>query len=248
LPGQRLSGNVLRAAARRRWPVREPDAPAEPVDAAHREELEALMDLLRITIELESPTDYGDPPDTGSGVRGDRNRAAFLAHFAELKRPLRRWDDTVESVLSAPGALWEWFARSTGRRGISEPPYAVGPLIDRLAILTIERARHGRLGVPHTLYIQRFADRSDGEVLVSLYVEGQNVARLPGEQVPGAEHVIQALFDEAQKCRQAGEIVEARDSLLAIKQPLLDVLAVHASLDEIAFAADCPICQAAPRD
>jgi len=232
------------------------------VDPEHREDLEALMDLLRVAIELESSCDFGERADSGSGGgssdgsaggAGDsQNRAAFFAHFRELETALQEWDECVERLRAAPGSLWRWLARSTASRCLSEPQYSVGALIDRLAILTIERARHGRLTTRHKLYVQCFIDRSGKAELMSLYVEGQNVARVPAEpeatvaqRTDHAAELIQRLFDDAQTSSEAAEIASARDALLEIKQPLLDRLTLAASVDAISFSPACPRCQAA---
>jgi hypothetical protein len=213
------------------------------VDPAHREDLEALMDLLRVAVQLESRCEYGDSP--GDGER----RGSFLAHFGELREPLEQWNAGIARVEAAPGALWGWLARTTIDRGVSEPPFAIGALIDRLAILTASRARQGLLETPHRLFLEHFKDRLGGGEGVSIYVEGQNVARLPNDpqktleaRITGAEEMIQGLFDDAQKCAEAEEIVAAQDALIDLKQPLLDRLALHAAIDVILFAPDCPIC------
>jgi hypothetical protein len=240
--GQPLSARRLRRAARLQQPdpLAEAESTAcEPVGAEHLEDLEAQMDMLRVAIELESRSDFGDPRD------GDQhNRTAFLAHFAELGTALEEWDTMVERVQAAPGSVWGWFAQATSERGFTEPPFAIGPLIDRLATLTVKRARHGQLDTPHRLYVQHFENRSTRGVHVSLYVEGQNVAQLPAEpaatpqrQIEAARQRVQALFDDAQSCRQAEEVANARDALLVVKQPLLDRLALHASVEAVAFSA-----------
>lgn len=220
----------------------------ESVQGAHREDLEGVMDLLRVAIQLDSRCEYGDGPG-GS----QQNRSAFLAHFHDLRAPLAEWNARVEEVEAAPGALWGWLARATTERGIAEPPFSVGALIDRLAILTSERARQERLDVPHRLYFERFRDRSAEGERVSVYVEGQNAVWLASdppetleERIEGAESAIQALFDDAQRSEAAQEVVGARDALLDLKQPLLDRLAEQASHDVILIAADCPVCGAPP--
>ena len=245
--GQRISARVLRRATqphRAGGRPRADRADLTPVGSEHREDLEGLLDLVRVAIDLEASCDYGDRPHGHQP-----NRTSFLAHFEELESPLAQWDAEVERVQAAPGALWGWFERRVSKRGISEPPFAIGPLIDRLAILTAERARHGRLDTPHRLYLQHFTDRSRGGEQVSMYVEGQNVAQVPLEpqvslqrRLDAVGELVQALFDDAQRSDEAGEIVEARDSLLELKQPLLDRLTLHGSLDAIYFADDCPVC------
>ncbi|HYM54669.1 MAG TPA: hypothetical protein VES97_04860 [Solirubrobacteraceae bacterium] len=222
----------------------EDDVPA-PVDPKHREDLETLRNVVRAAIELESPCDFADPPNGGQD-----NRRAFLAHFGELEDALVEWDAEVERARSAPGALWEWYARAAAERGITEPPFAVGSLIDRLATWTVERARNGQLNSPHDLYLQHFKDAFEGEEYVSVYAEGQKVARLPGEpradvrrRTVAANRLIQTLFDDAQACEAAQEIGRARDSLLDLKHELLDRLALHGTATPVVFAPGCPCCR-----
>jgi len=251
--GQSFSARVLRRATQQQRVDREPSADEGepgPVAPEHREELEGLLDLVRVAIELEGLCDYND---RANGAH--TNRRSFVAHFGELERPLEQWDETVERVAAAPGALWGWFARSAASHGITEPPFTVGPLIDRLAILTAQRARQGLLGAPHALHLQQFADRAAGGERVSLYVEGQNVAQLPsspatavGTQIEQASTAIQALFDEAQASSEASEIEQARDLLLDLKQPLLDLLTLQGSHDTIHRAAGCPVCEREDED
>jgi hypothetical protein len=216
-----------------------------PVPVEHRESLEAHMDVLRMAIELEGPCDYGDKPGAEP-----HNREQFLAHFGELEAQLEEWDARVERVRAAPNALWNWFARGASRHGITEPPFALGPLIDRLAILTAERSRKGQLEMPRALALEHFRDRIAGGECLSLYLEGQNISQLPAEpkataqaRVDAASQLVQALFDDAQASNQAHEIVDAHEALLDLKQPLLDRLAVHASVDAIMLAPDCPECR-----
>lgn len=229
-----------------------PDAGGErpPIGDQHREDLEGRMDLLRMAVELEAPCEFGDPPGTG-----ERQREAFVAHFGELEAPLQEWNEQVELVRSAPAALWSWFERTAQKRGVTEPPFALGALIDRLAILTAERSRHGELGVARPLQIERFRDRVSGLERLSLHMEGQNVARLPSEPAATIEHraaeaeaLLQKLFDDAQRSGQANEIGTSRDALLDMKQPLLERLAIHASVDAIAFAPQCPVCRGAAEE
>jgi len=203
------------------------------------------MDLLRMAVDLEAPCEFGDLPGTGEG-----RKEAFMAHFRELQEPLEEWNEQVERVRSAPAALWSWYERAAHKRGVSEPPFAVGALIDRLAILTAERSRHGELGVHHALQMERFRDRVSGLERISLHLEGQNVARLPSEPATtieqrsaDAEALLQKLFDEAQRSNQANEIANSRDALLDLKQPLLERLAIHGSVDAILFDPACPACR-----
>jgi hypothetical protein len=221
------------------------DFVAVPVEPDHQEDLEALRNVMRAAIELESRCDFADASSDGA-----HNREAFLAHHGDLQDALEEWEAAVERVRAAPGALWDWYARETLERGIGEPAFAVGPLIDRLATCTVERARQRQLDTPHELYLQHFKDAFEGEEYVSVYVEGQKVAKLSAEprrdaqrRVEAVDLLIQQLFDDAQSCGEAREIGLSRDSLLDLKHELLDRLALHARLTPVLFAADCPSCQ-----
>jgi hypothetical protein len=241
---QGISDRVLRRAKRRERDA-EHDA-SRPVDGSHLEELEARMDLLRMAIELEDACDFGDRPG-----RERPRRVAFFAHFPELEGPISAWNEAVESVRGAPSALWSWYAAAAARRGISEPPFAVGPLIDRLAIVTAERSRNDELGLPRDLTVESFRDRVGGVDYVSVFVDGQNVGRMPGAggddpdaEAGGARELIQKLFDDAQRTSEAEAVGGARDTLLDLKQPLLEELAMQASADAIAWTSRCPVCAA----
>lgn len=244
---QGISGRVLRRTKRR-----ERDAggdPSRPLDEAHREELEGRMDLLRMAVELEDTCEFGDL----AGSERPR-RAAFLAHFPELNAPIADWNEAVESMRSAPAALWGWYAGAAAKRGFQEPPFALGPLVDRLAILTAARSRNGELAVPRALSIESFRDRVGGLDYVGVVIDGQNVARIPSSggdeeaEAAGPREVIQKLFDDAQRTSEAAAVGRARDSLLDLRQPLLEELAVQASIDAIVWTSRCPICAAAPVD
>jgi hypothetical protein len=248
ISGQRISLRVLRRAAgfAHAGPLAEvKGAAGELVGAGHRMHLEAQMDTLRMAIELERRSDFGDLSDDDQP-----NRASFLAHFAGLDTALDEWDIVVERDQAAPGSVWKWFAQATSERGFTEPTFAVGQLIDRLATLTVERARSGLLRKRHRLELQIFKTRSPQGEHLSVHVEGQNVAQLPlesaaavEEQIEACGQRIQALFDDAQRCAEAREVSRASNKLSLIKQPLLERLALHASVEPIAFAAGCPICQ-----
>ncbi len=216
--------------------------PAEP---AHQEDLETLIDVLRASIELEGPCDYAEGP-----AGGHSNRRALQAHFAGLAGLLEEWDAGVERARAAPDRLWEWLAGAAAARGFAEPPFALGALIDRLAVRTVERSRNGQSRHPHELSVQHFNDTFDGEEHLSVYVEGQKVARLPSLpeadvrlRLEATEALIQGLFDDAQACSEAAEILAAHDALLDLKQQLLDRLAHDAAVSPIPFALGSPICE-----
>jgi hypothetical protein len=244
LLGERLSARVLRRGPERRERISPAASDLPPVDAAHQEDLEGQMDLVRMAIELEGPADLG------SGPSGAEHRESFLAHFAELEQPLAQWNDCIERMRAAPGVLWTWLERAANKRGIEEPPYSTGALIDRLAIVTAERSRHGQLRIPYELRLERFSDRVGAGERLSLHAEGQKVVQIMGDQHAAAERalneaaaVIQALFDEAQGSKAAAEVGDARDAMLDLKQPLLEALASAAAQDPITVAEACPVCR-----
>jgi hypothetical protein len=217
---------------------------ARPLPDDHRDELEARMDLLRMAVELEDACEFGDLPG-----RERPRHDSFLAHFPELAEPIAEWNACVERVRSAPAELWTWLETAARLRGITEPPYALGTLIDRLAVLTAERSRNGELALAHELRVESFRDRVGGIECVSLLMDGQTIARLPcaardgmEPDVPASVTLVQSLYDEARTTREAIEVGGVRDALLDIKQPLLDELAAHASADSLAFTSGCPVC------
>lgn len=244
--GQRISAGVLRWSRLEPRPLGQVDSSAGAlVGGEHLEKLEAQMDVLRVAIERGDRADFGEP----RGV--DRsNRASFLTHFADLDAPLHEWDTVAERAQATPGSVWRWFTQATSERGFTEPPFAVGRLIDRLATLTVERARQGRLHKRRRLELEYVERRSAYGTHVDVYVEGQNVAGLPATsaastqaQLEAIGQRIQELFDDAQSCKQAKEVASATHALRIAKRPLLDRLALHASTDAVAFNAGCPVCQ-----
>lgn len=208
-----------------------------PVAARHQADLETLLELMRANVQLEGRCHIGD----GDG----RDRAAFSAHFQELGSSLEEWNARVDRSRTAPGSLWEWLAREARRRGITEPPYAVGTLVDRLAIIVLERALSGGLAIRRELTLQPFGEGSGGRRSLALYLTGARIARLPPDaELEPSTWLVQGLFDDAVECEEAIEIAGARDSLLDLKHQLLDRLAREAAVDPIPVAEACPVCHA----
>jgi hypothetical protein len=224
---------------------------AHPVEAAvddgHRDGLELLLSGFQLAVRLDNRCDYGDP-------FGDRpqNRTIFAAHFRELDGPLEAWNAAVERVRSASDALWAWFGQQASERGIAEPVYAVGPLVDRLATQTLERSRRGgAVGPSDALASRHFTDAFGEDRNVSIYLEGQKVATVPGSpeadlrrRLAEADRQIQTLFEDGQASGAADEVGEAREALLALKQPLLGRLECQLAIAPVTFAPDCPVCRA----
>jgi hypothetical protein len=247
--GERLSARVLRRGPERSERGATAAADLAAVAPAHQEDLEGQMDLVRMAIELEGPADLA------AGPSGAEHRATFLAHFPELEDELAEWNDCVERVRAAPGSLWSWLERAAHKRGIEEPPYATGALIDRLAIVTIERSRLGQLRNPYELRLERFGDRVGGGERLTLHAEGQKVVEIMGDQHAAAVRVlndaataIQGLFDQAQGSKAAAEVGESRDAMHDLKQPLLEALARAAAQDPITVSESCPVCRQATDD
>jgi hypothetical protein len=245
--GERFSARVRRRGSDggAQTEVRE-DLPA--VGPAHQEDLEAQIDMVRMAVELEGAAEFAG---AGTGAR-EEHGDSFVAHFPELEAQLANWNAAVERLRAAPGELWAWLERAARKRGIEEPPFAVGALIDRLATVTTERSRRGQLRTPHTVRLERSSDRLGGGERLSLHAEGQNVVRVRGDQPAAAERTlaeagrtIQALFDDAQGSKAAAEVGVARDAMLDLKQPLLETLAEAGAQDPIHVADACPVCRRA---
>lgn len=213
----------------------------------HKAGLETLVSTFRTAVALEMRCELADAP-----TREPHNLEAFRTHFGTLHVSLEQWNDTVELAQAAPETLWRRFANSAREQGITEPPFMVGALIDHLATWTLERSRRWELGVPQEAVLQHFDDRLGGSTYVSVYLMGRRVATLPGgpeqevqRRVAAADALIQALFEEARTCEEAKQIADTRDSLLDLKQRLLEDLELHEAIAAIGFAEDCPLCQTA---
>jgi hypothetical protein len=214
------------------------------IEPNHEEELEALLDLLRTAVKLEARCGDHVVPAVRDGA------ATLHTHFADLEPWLEEWDAEVERTQMAVAALWDWYTRAAGARGITEPPFTLGPLVDCLAIRTVERARNGKLRRHQELSIEHLPDRIGGVERMNIYVEGQRVAGFPRPQHDDVEqpayafdHLIQALFDDAQRSDEARAIDRARDSLLAHKRRLLRRLAEYAADARMRYEPGCRICR-----
>jgi hypothetical protein len=200
---------------------------------------------LRTAVELESHCDDAEPP-----AGQQPNLQTFLVHFPELGPHLEEWDEAVERARIAPGALWEWLAAAAAERGIAEPAFAVGSLIDHLAILTLQRARTWQLDAPYVLSVEQFRDRFRGDEYVSIHLKGQRVAKLAmhpdtnaEQRVQAAGRLMQGLFDDAQASEAAQAVVQARDSLLVLKEQLLELLGPRPADTPTLIADGCPLCE-----
>jgi hypothetical protein len=218
---------------------------ATAVDATHAATLEVLLSTLHTAVALEMRCDLDDV-STGQ----PQNSECFRGHFPALDRALERWNAAVDRAQAAPDALWRRFTSSARDRGITEPPFVVGVLIDQVATSTIESSRRWELDSAPEVALEHFNDRVDGGTHVSVYVMGRRVATLPGgpepevqRRVEAADARIRALFEEARNCEEARHIADAQDELLALKQRLLDELEEQRSNALIMLAPDCPRCR-----
>jgi hypothetical protein len=214
------------------------------IDVAHREDLEAALDLLRAELALEARLRDGEPqPDE------ELLQRAVRAHLGELGAALGEWEARLERARLAPAGLWSWLGEQAATLGVSEPPFLLGPLVDTLAMLIVERARGWELDLGYELALHRLDDRFDGERHASLYLGDRMLARVAlaegaaGEAaVLDAERRLQELFDLARVSGPAREISDSRDSLLALKQHLLGGLKHDARRSTLRFTSACPIC------
>ena len=184
-----------------------------------------------------------------AGADRSLNRAVFGAHFPDLDAARMRWNAVIERSRYAPDGLWRWFATTARERGITEPPFLVGALIDRLGTWTLERCRRWELDFPEELAVQHFSDRLGGSLYVSVYVMGERVATLPGgthsdvsRRVEAADGLVQALLREALSSEEAREISDARDSLLVLKHDILEDIHVCETDGQFGSGRDCPRC------
>jgi hypothetical protein len=216
-----------------------------PVEGVHLEDLEMLLEGLRTAVALGARWDDAElPPDQR------QNRDALLAHFAALDPLLERWNAAVELARITPGALWEWFARTASEYGITEPTFAVGSIIDRLAILTIQRARSWELDIGYEFNLEPVPEPFYDGTRICIHLESQRVATLPSEpqsdaaqRVRAASEVIQRLFDDAQASREARAIADARDAVLELKSEVLEYLADQRTASSIQTTKRCAICR-----
>jgi hypothetical protein len=217
------------------------------VDPAHQAELVSQLAAFSNAVSLEMRFGL-------SAAQGDRE--AFQSHFSALSASLDRWNSAVELTATAPEALWHRFALAARERGITEPPFLVGVLIDDVATWTLERCRREELDMPYTANLEHYVDRIGGSESISVYMMGRKVAVLPGGpevdvegSVAAAENLIQALLEEARTSEEAVRVVETRDTLLGLKIDLLDDLDMERMTPVIRPALGCPRCSGdyAPR-
>ncbi len=208
----------------------------------HLGDLDLLRSLLRTAVDLESRWDYGEP--TG-GPR--TNCAMFLAHFPYLEEDLALWDVAVARVRSATAALWASLGDAASDRGLQEPEFAVGSVIDRLALLVSRRAREGGLRAPYLLKFERFSGARVTDP-ATLYMEGQLVARIASsspelgqERLAIIATMLQEMFEGLLAGREASEIVDARDYLLGVQESLLEHLSIPITP---LTTMRCPVCAA----
>jgi hypothetical protein len=218
------------------------ELPRASVGPAHVERLELLREILKCAIELESPCDFAGAP----GGR-ELNEGIFFGHFGEWRGLLSEWDELQVSTRLAPERLWARIEHGCAQWRLTEPPVALGTVIDRFAILTLARARAWQLETPCELSLQPARDRIRGADQVSLYMERERVASIAGplpegeRRLEGIAQVLQGLFDEVQHAPEAHAVSATRDRLLDLKHELLS--RVGALLPEAAEPVPgCPLC------
>lgn len=233
---------VAPSAVRR--PHTSEDAPETPVlDALHLERLDLLRDILRCALELETPCDFAAAP----GGRA-LNEEIFFSHFEQWRGLRAEWDELLMRNRAAPDRLWGRVAEGCARWRLEEPPVALGNAIDKLAMLTMRRAREWQLDAPSQLSLQIVSDRVGGLDRLTLYLERERVAAAPAtlgeaeQMLVKIGEILQAIFDEVQQSPEARAISAARDSLIDLKHELLARLGEpDAALVPV---PGCPLCDA----
>lgn len=247
ISGAPIGGAVFAAGAGRTARVLTAAHVLAPVEARtalaplHLERLELLRDILLCALELEAPCDFAAAP----GGRA-LNERIFFAHFESWRELLREWDELQIRSRGAPGRLWAAAAGACERHGLQEPPVALGSVTDKLAILTLARARDWQLDTPHELSMQLVEDRISGVEYLTLYLERERIASLPGarsaDSLQAIARSLQATFNELQGTAEAHAISATRDSLLELKHELLS-RGASLRAEAAAPAADCPLCE-----
>lgn len=225
------------------WPL--PVERAE-VSQIHEQQLHEWLGLLKKTVSQVAFSDFADFPAGASQLQ-----LALITHFPDLLQPLSEWDQAVARSQAAPETSREQIERAV----ITSPSIPDG--YDRESIAT----SIARLVVAHSgsyrLVLRAVRDDfRDGATFWSVYIasglrDEAKVAALPDAHIEqilqtASEHeaALQAIVERVGTSEQLPEIAASRAALEALKQPLMDLLAIKSTVSPILFAADCPFCQA----
>ena len=208
---------------------------------SHFRRIEALRELIRSAIELEAVCELS------GGLEGRQlNEEVFHAHFGEWVELLEHWDALIEEKRVAPDPLWAKIASECAAGQLQEPPFSLGALIDRLAIILIRRAREWQLGGEWEPNLRLESDRIGGAACWTLYLEGERVARIAGEAEDALRRhgeTIVALIRRLEHSEEARAISDNRDAILELKQYLLERF-VELAAEPVQRANGCPVCEA----
>jgi hypothetical protein len=204
------------------------------------------LSLLSRTVEQLSVSNFAYFPEGASQLQ-----RALITHFPDLLPRLSEWDEAVLRSQAAPEEAREQIERAV----IADPGIPDGYDKENIA------ASIARLVVAHSgryrLVLRATRDDfRDGATFWSVYIasglrDEAKVAALPDapieqiKQLAGEhEDALQAVVERVGGSDRLPEIAASRAALKALKQPLLDLLAIKSSVSPILSVADCPFCEA----
>jgi hypothetical protein len=184
--------------------------------------------------------------------KASHSEQAIATHFPDLVPRLVEWDVAVARAEDAPLA-----ARQYIEDEVMSPDVEIPLRYNGMALATI--IARSILDGPDPMIVLH-AVPNEWEPYWSVYAVSRmgtdrEVAQLFDDDVPYEavkEHVIkdedalQALVEQVARraSDHIAEISASREALAALKQPVLDLLAIKQTVSPILFSADCPYCQA----
>lgn len=217
-----------------------------PVSQKHEQQLHEWLTLLTRTVEQESSSGFVGYPE-GAG----QLQSALIMHFPDLLVRLSEWDQAVARSLAAPTEAQEQIERAV----LADPGIPDG--YDRQSVAASIASLVVAIGGSYRFVIRTVGEGVPGsDTFWNVYIarDARNevqVASLPDipidrhlELVGRHEAALQAVVAHAARADRLPEIAAARAALAALKQPLLDLLAVKSTVAPILSIADCSFCQA----
>jgi len=217
-----------------------------PVSQQHEQQLHEWLTLLTRTVEQGSSSGFAGYPE-GAG----QLQQALIMHFPDLLAELSEWDQAVARSLAAPTEAQEQVERAV----MADPGIPDG--YNRESVAASIASLIVAIGGSYRFVIRTVGDGvqgSDAYWSVHIARNARNevqVASLPDipidqhlELVGRHEAALQAVVERAARADRLPDIAAARAALEALKQPLVDLLAVKSTVSPVLSIADCPFCQA----
>jgi hypothetical protein len=217
-----------------------------PVSQKHEQQLHEWLTLLTRTVEQGSSSGFVGYPE-GAG----QLQSALIMHFPDLLARLSEWDQAVARNLAAPAEAQEQIERAV----LADPGIPDG--YDRQSVAASIAGLVVAIGGSYRFVIRTLGNGVQGsDTYWSVHIarDARNevqVASLPDipidrhlELVGRHEAALQAVVEHAARSDRLPEIAAARAALEALKQPLLDLLAIKSTVSPVLSIADCPFCQA----